>query len=79
MKKYNIFALLMLLIAPLCFMACSENEDTVEEFPDWKNRNEAYFDNIYEKAMGIEDAAGRLSETTRLRTPYRPDMPITSW
>lgn len=26
----------MLLIAPLCFMACSENEDTVEEFPDWK-------------------------------------------
>ena len=47
MKKYNIFALLMLLIAPLCFMACSENEDTVEEFPDWKNRNEAYFDTIH--------------------------------
>ena len=60
MKKYNIFALLMLLIAPLCFMACSENEDTVEEFPDWKNRNEAYFDNIYEKAMGIEDGSWKI-------------------
>ena len=60
MKKYNIFALLMLLIAPLCFMACSEDEDTVEEFPDWKNRNEAYFDNIYEKAMGIEDGSWKI-------------------
>lgn len=50
----------MLLIAPLCFMACSENEDTVEEFPDWKNRNEAYFDNIYEKAMGIEDGSWKI-------------------
>lgn len=60
MKKYNIFALLMLLIAPLCFIACSENEDTVEEFPDWKNRNEAYFDNVYEKAMGIEDGSWKI-------------------
>lgn len=60
MKKYNIFALLVLMVMPLCFMACSESEDTVEEFPDWKNRNEAYFDNIYEKAMGIEDGSWKI-------------------
>lgn len=65
MKKYNILALLMLMLAPLCFMACSESDDTVEEFPDWKNRNETYFDNIYEKAKALRTAVGRLSETTR--------------
>lgn len=60
MKKYNIPALLVMLLAPLFFVACSENDDTVEEFPDWKNRNEAYFDNIYEKAMGINDGSWKI-------------------
>lgn len=60
MKKYNILALLMLMLAPLCFMACSESDDTVEEFPDWKNRNETYFDNIYEKAKSVEDGSWKI-------------------
>ena len=60
MKKYNILALLVLMLAPLCFMACSESDDTVEEFPDWKNRNETYFDNIYEKAKSVEDGSWKI-------------------
>lgn len=60
MKKYNILALLMLMLAPLCFMACSESDDTLEEFPDWKNRNETYFDNIYEKAKSVEDGSWKI-------------------
>lgn len=60
MKKYNILALLVLMFAPLCFMACSESDDTVEEFPDWKNRNEAYFNDIYEKAKSINDGSWKI-------------------
>lgn len=60
MKKYNILALLVLMLSPLCFMACSEKDDTVEEFPDWKNRNETFFDNIYEKAMSVEDGSWKI-------------------
>lgn len=32
----------------LAFMSCSENDDAVEEFPDWKNKNEQYFLNAYQ-------------------------------
>lgn len=60
MRKFNILALLVLMFAPLCFMACSESDDTVEEFPDWKNRNEAYFNDIYEKAKSINDGSWKI-------------------
>lgn len=60
MRKFNILALLVLMFAPLCFMACSESDDTVEEFPDWKNRNEAYFNEIYEKAKSINDGSWKI-------------------
>lgn len=29
------------------FASCSENDDTIEEFPDWKNKNEQYFEAAY--------------------------------
>ena len=32
----------------LAFASCSENDDTVEEFPDWKNKNEQYFESAYQ-------------------------------
>lgn len=32
----------------LAFASCSENDDTVEEFPDWKNKNEQYFEAAYQ-------------------------------
>lgn len=50
----------MALLAPLAFVSCSESEDTVEEFPDWKNRNEAYFDDVYEKAMRADDGSWKI-------------------
>lgn len=36
----------LLLSTPL-FVACSENDDTIEEFPDWQARNDSYWNNLY--------------------------------
>ena len=34
-------------IALLAFTACSEKDDTPEEYPDWKNKNENYFETAF--------------------------------
>lgn len=40
--------------------SCSEDDNTVEEFPDWRNRNEAYFNDIYERARDNADGSWKL-------------------
>lgn len=35
-----------ILIAATAMVSCSEEDDTVEEYPDWRNRNETYYDNL---------------------------------
>ena len=32
------------------FSACSEKDDTQEEYPDWQNANDTYFNNKYNAA-----------------------------
>lgn len=41
--------LLPLFVATLAlsFSSCSESDDTVEEYPDWQNRNVTYWDSLY--------------------------------
>ena len=60
MKRYNIifaaFALMLLSV----FASCSEDDNTVEEFPDWQNRNETYFAGIYEQAKANADGTWKL-------------------
>ena len=60
MKRYNIifaaFALMLLSV----LASCSEDDNTVEEFPDWQNRNESYFAGIYEQAKANADGTWKL-------------------
>ncbi len=49
-----------LAVIPLWLASCSENDDTVEEFPDWQERNDAYFAGIYEQARANVDGSWRL-------------------
>ncbi|MCD8202051.1 MAG: FKBP-type peptidyl-prolyl cis-trans isomerase [Prevotella sp.] len=60
MKKLNIIAIIALLVLPLFIGSCSENDDSVEEFPDWQARNEAYFQNIYNIALENADGSWKL-------------------
>ena len=57
MKRYNIILLLLAFLAPLVATSCSEDDNTVEEFPDWRNRNEAYFSDILSTAKVNTDGS----------------------
>ncbi len=56
MGKLNVLVLLALILAPAWMASCSENEDYVEEFVDWQDRNESYFLDVYQRALS--DATG---------------------
>ena len=40
-------AVAMLLAMPLLFTACSETDETQEEYPDWKNKNQTFWNKLY--------------------------------
>jgi FKBP-type peptidyl-prolyl cis-trans isomerase FklB len=44
-KLFNFYIAAVLML--LAFTACSERDDTPEEFPDWKNKNEIFFEAAY--------------------------------
>lgn len=47
MKHEKIFYLIALLFMTLTMASCSENDNTVEEYPNWKAKNEVYFNTLY--------------------------------
>ena len=52
--------LLVLLLAPLLMVACSESDTQEEEFPNWQEQNDSYFQNIYNKAMTNTDGSWKI-------------------
>ena len=47
MKKSILKFFLPLVVIALAVASCSESNDSVEEFPDWKSKNETYIDRLY--------------------------------
>lgn len=60
MSKYNVKVLLAALLTALCAMSCSESDDTENEFDDWKNRNEAFFADVYATAKDNKSGDWRI-------------------
>lgn len=48
MKKY----LFILIVLSVALVSCSESKGAADEFDDWQNRNEAYFERVYQQASG---------------------------
>lgn len=53
MKNYIYKLFVILFCLPLCGLmcSCSESDDTVEEYPDWQNKNETYFKGLYDEVQ----------------------------
>ena len=49
MKKQKTIAIFVALLS-LCMFSCSEEDSNEGEFDNWKERNETYFNNLYNKA-----------------------------
>ena len=58
LSKFTYF--LLALLAPLFLASCSEEDNTVEEFPDWENTNNAYFASLYNYASGVTDGSWKV-------------------
>ena len=58
LSKFTYF--LLALLAPLFLASCSEEDNTVEEFPDWENTNNAYFASLYNYAAGVSDGSWKV-------------------
>ena len=41
------WAVMALMSMPLLFTACSETEETQEEYPNWKNKNQTFWNRLY--------------------------------
>ena len=52
--------MLFALLSPLVLASCSEDDNTVEEFPDWRNTNEAYFSDILSTAKANTDGSWKV-------------------
>ena len=72
--RHNIWYILLLGILTL-FTACSEDNDEVEEYPDWQNKNESYWENLYnstQQKISAGDASWRIIR----KYSYSDDMNI---
>ena len=67
-KKY-IPLILLALIAPLAMSSCSEEDDIVDEFPNWQATNEAFVDHL-------TDSVNKLLADNPLRTDWKR---LKSW
>lgn len=60
MKNLSVIAFIAALVMPLCILSCSEDTEEDNEFEDWQNRNEAYFQDIYQTAMANSDGSWKI-------------------
>lgn len=50
MKKYAFLSSLVVALCSLFVMACSNNDNTIEEYPNWKAQNDAFFNATLQQA-----------------------------
>lgn len=54
-------------------LSCSEEDDTVEEYPNWVETNDAYFNNLTETAVNAIESAPTQTEWKRIKCWSKAD------
>lgn len=52
LKNYLLLPLMLLAVATAALTACSESDGAEDDFPDWKETNDKYFDQLYAVTKG---------------------------
>ena len=68
MKKSFLTFLLVALLAPLCLTSCSEDDNEVEEFPNWRQTNEEQLAALYERAQSVTDGSWKVIKNYTLES-----------
>ena len=73
MKENKFMLLLMMFVAAFAMASCSESDEDVEEFPNWKNYNDETFEKLYsstEQKIASGDASWKIIRTWSVSEDY---------
>lgn len=73
MKRRGFYFLAVALFAVFGLASCSEEDDTVEEFPNWQARNDAYFNSLTDSVMNLLELNPARTDWKRIKSWSKSD------
>lgn len=71
--RHNLYLFAILFLSLIGFAACSEEDDTVEEYPNWVATNDAYFNNLSETVVNAINSDPAQTEWKRIKCWSKQD------
>lgn len=73
MKRRGFYFLAVALFAVFGLASCSEEDDTVEEFPNWQARNDAFFNSLTDSVMNLLELNPARTDWKRIKSWSKSD------
>lgn len=73
MKRRGFYFLVVALFAVFGLASCSEEDDTVEEFPNWQARNDAFFNSLTDSVMNLLELNPARTDWKRIKSWSKSD------
>lgn len=73
MKRRGFYFLAVALFAVLGLASCSEEDDTVEEFPNWQARNDAFFNSLTDSVLNLLELNPARTDWKRIKSWSKSD------
>ena len=73
MKRRGFYFLAVALFAAFVLASCSEEDDTVEEFPNWQARNDAFFNSLTDSVMNLLELNPARTDWKRIKSWSKSD------
>ena len=73
MKRRGFYFLAVALFAVFGLASCSEEDDTVEEFPNWQARNDAFFNSLTDSVMNLLELNPACTDWKRIKSWSKSD------
>lgn len=73
MKRRGFYFLAVALFAVFGLASCSEEDDTVEEFPNWQARNDAFFNSLTDSVLNLLELNPARTDWKRIKSWSKSD------
>lgn len=73
MKRRGFYFLAVALFAVFGLASCSEEDDTLEEFPNWQARNDAFFNSLTDSVMNLLELNPARTDWKRIKSWSKSD------
>lgn len=73
MKRRGFYFLAVALFVVFGLASCSEEDDTVEEFPNWQARNDAFFNSLTDSVLNLLELNPARTDWKRIKSWSKSD------